>query len=130
VPVTPCRAVDTRIAGGRIAAGGSRGFDVFGTSSFAGQGGDTGGCGVPSYASAVAINLISTQPLGTGYLRGGPQNTGGTPTAPDATLLSFATGPNRSNEVPVTTCRPFFLTSCVGNDEIRIFSFQSATHVV
>jgi hypothetical protein len=130
VPVTACRAVDTRIAGGILAAGTSRGFDIFG-SNLSAQGGSDEGCDVPSYADTVAMNLISTQPTGTGFLRGKAQNLSiVSPTAPTATLLSFATGPNRSNEVPVQLCRPVLGFACSGSDEIRLWAYQSSTHVV
>lgn len=129
VPVTACRAVDTRVVGGILAADTSRGFDIFGT-DLSHQGGDDEGCDIPTHADTVAINLISTQPTGTGFLRGSAQNISiVSPTAPSATLLSFATGPNRSNEVPIRTCRPGIF-ACSGGDEIRLWAFQSSTHVV
>ena len=43
-PLTPCRIIDTRVAGGAIAAGATRDFLVTGT-SFASQGGSATGCG-------------------------------------------------------------------------------------
>ncbi|MEQ1785736.1 MAG: hypothetical protein ABL966_01685 [Acidimicrobiales bacterium] len=130
VPVTPCRAVDTRSAGGKLAANTSRGFDIFGTNLSA-QGGSASGCGVPTFADTVAFNLISVEPGGTGYLRGSPQNLAIlSPTAPTATLLSFASGPPRSNEVPLGMCQPGGLFACSGGDEIRIWAFTASTHVV
>src|SRR5712692_3734912 len=44
-PVTPCRLVDTRLAGGPIAAGFTRSFVMNG--SLTGQGGNASGCGIP-----------------------------------------------------------------------------------
>ena len=45
VPVSPCRIIDTRLAGGRIAPGpgGVRHFEVAGTTGFEAQGGQAGG---------------------------------------------------------------------------------------
>lgn len=59
VPITPCRAFDTR-EDAKISAGQTRGFKVAGTNGFVGQGGQAGGCGVPLGAGAVALNLTAT----------------------------------------------------------------------
>ena len=58
VPIKPCRIVDTREAGGILTSNSFRNFYVRGTSGFAGQGGTTGGCGLP--LSAVAATLSMT----------------------------------------------------------------------
>lgn len=76
VPVTPCRAVDTRQStAGRLAAGEIRSFDVLGDGNFVGQGGPSGGCGLPGFQSgerrirAVIINLVAVEPAGPGHLK-------------------------------------------------------------
>jgi hypothetical protein len=74
VPVEPCRIIDTRLAGGLLAAGAVRHFEVAGTANFESQGGKAGGCGVPLGAStplaaAVVINVIAVGPQGPGHLR-------------------------------------------------------------
>jgi Tol biopolymer transport system component len=73
VPTTPCRAVDTRKAGGTLTPGVSRTWKVAGTGTqFAAQGGQTGGCGVPASATAVHVAVSAVSPSGSGYLRVGP----------------------------------------------------------
>lgn len=129
VPVTPCRAVDTRLAGGKMNAGTNRGFDMFGT-NLSGQGGNAAGCAIPDFASGVSINITSVEPGGTGYLRGTAQNLAILPVpTPTATLLSFAAGPPRGNEVPLGVCRSGIFV-CSGGDEIRLFVYNASTHVV
>jgi hypothetical protein len=65
--VTPCRIVDTRNAGGPIAAGTSAAFLVD-ASTFTSQGGFNGDCGIPFSASAaVAMTITVTQPEKAGY---------------------------------------------------------------
>lgn len=86
-PITPCRIVDTRNAGGIISAGTSRNFDVDNTTSFAFQGGYDGPCGIPySVAQAVAMTITVVSPSGYGYFTawrlGGPM--------PLASVLNFA----------------------------------------
>ena len=72
VPITPCRIIDTRVAGGKIAAGSTRNFQIRGTTGFAAQGGPASGCGIPASASAVTGALTATQTAGVGFLRAGP----------------------------------------------------------
>ena len=66
-PVTPCRIVDTRNAGGAVSANTIRSFDVDG-GTFIGQGGVNGSCGIPfGVARAVAMTLTVTQPSGASF---------------------------------------------------------------
>ncbi len=104
VPVQPCRVIDTRLAGGPLAAGVERDFRVTGSASLAGQGGNASGCGIPQGAStplaaAVAINFVAVGPAGPGDLRawafGQPK--------PNASIINYATvsGLNIANGVVV-----------------------------
>ncbi|HJX28508.1 MAG TPA: hypothetical protein VJ885_11380 [Thermoanaerobaculia bacterium] len=73
VPVAPCRIIDTRLGGGKIAAGSTRAFRVAGTDNFPAQGGKSGGCGVPMGASsplaaAVMLNIVAIDVDGKGNL--------------------------------------------------------------
>jgi hypothetical protein len=73
VPVSPCRIIDTRKAGGVIPPGTIRAFDVVGSTNFAAQGGKEGGCGLPEGASvpvaaAAVINFVAVGPAGPGHL--------------------------------------------------------------
>src|SRR5262249_54450291 len=64
--VSPCRLVDTRLAGGVIPASGFRSFVVAGT--LAGQGGASE-CAIPlGVAKGVYINVVAVAPQGPGYL--------------------------------------------------------------
>jgi len=85
VPVTPCRAVDTRRAGGPIAAGAARTFNISGTSAFPQQGGPAGGCGVPFAATAVQATFTAITTSGNGYLRAWPVGA----TEPSTTVLNY-----------------------------------------
>ena len=69
-PLTPCRIIDTRLAGGAIAAGSTRNFVVAGTTGFTAQGGNATGCGVPVGATSVLINFTAVNPQGLGNLKG------------------------------------------------------------
>jgi acid phosphatase type 7 len=81
-PVTPCRLVDTRGPDGpALAAGASRAFAL------------TGRCGVPADAVALALDVTVAGPGAAGNLRLWP----GGPTAPQASVISFAAGRSRAN---------------------------------
>jgi hypothetical protein len=60
VPLKNCRAVATATAGGKIPNGATRDFQITGTTGFPAQGGTSGGCGIPSYATAVSARITST----------------------------------------------------------------------
>ena len=92
-PVAPCRIVDTRSAGGPIAAGTTRSFDVDG-SNFSAQGGNPGACGILyGVARAVTMNITVTQPNAGGYFTAWAV---GSPT-PLASILNYATGNTLAN---------------------------------
>jgi len=68
---TPCKAVDTRTAGGRLTdpgggTGASRAFQLAGGGSLAAQGGPAGGCGVPNGVPAVEVSLTVIDPTTAG----------------------------------------------------------------
>ena len=70
-PVTPCRIVDTRLAGGALAASTTRTFFGFASSqpqSFASQGGAPSNCGLPSEVAALALNVAAVQPQAAGFI--------------------------------------------------------------
>ncbi len=99
-PVTPCRIVDTRIAGGAILANTTRGFDVDNPTSFAFQGGYNGACGIPyDVVSAVAMTITGTGSTAQGYFTAWAVNT----SQPLASVLNFVAGETIANTtiVPV-----------------------------
>src|SRR4029079_17452706 len=88
--VTPCRVADTRnpegpSGGPALAAASVRGFPVAGT------------CGIPSSATAVAINLAVVLPADAGDLR--VYAAGGT--APVASAINFRPGVVRANNAVI-----------------------------
>lgn len=89
VPLSNCRLVNTGVAGGRIPAGSTRNFQVTGTAGFPGQGGTSGGCGVPTDATAVSARLTGTGVLSNGAFVAFPT---GTPTGQGT--LYYAKGLN------------------------------------
>lgn len=89
VPVSNCRIVNTSLAGGRIPNGSSRDFYVTGTLGFPGQGGTSGGCGIPATATAVSARISSNGALGNGAFIAYPT---GTPTGQGT--LYYAKGVN------------------------------------
>jgi hypothetical protein len=104
VPVPPCRILDTRVAGGPIAAHEIRSFEVVGTQGFDAQGGNPGGCGIPQGATtpiarSVVINFVAVGPGGPGHLEAWEFNQ----PVPTASVLNYAqaSGLNIANGVIV-----------------------------
>ncbi|MCB0977641.1 MAG: hypothetical protein KDB02_09300 [Acidimicrobiales bacterium] len=118
--VNPCRIVDTRLAGGSLAAGTSRVFRVTGTDDMAPQGGIASGCGVPVTATAVEATISVVDPAGTGYLRAWPADG----PAPTATVANFHRRVNVSNTGAAT------IAIDSGTADIAVRSYGSRTHVV
>ena len=119
VPVTPCRIVDGREALGAIPAGGNRSYEVRGKTGFVGQGGTSGGCGIPTYATAVTFSVTVVNPAGSGFLRGWPQGL----SEPNATLMNF-------NGVSQTTTAPLTLGAASESKDIRFKSYGNAAMLV
>jgi len=116
--VTPCRLIDTRLAGGAM-TGTARNFDVSG--NLASQGGAST-CGIPTYATSIAVNITGiVETTGSGFIRGWAA--GGTP--PNATLLNFGEEINVSNMVNIPLCRG---GSCP--DALTLRNWGNHVHVV
>jgi hypothetical protein len=127
-PVTPCRLIDTRLAGGTLAAGTVRDFKVTG-SGHQGQGGNVAGCGVPAgRATAAVINFVAVNPVGPGNLRAWAYAEPPVP-PPTASILNYASvaGLNIANGIPVPICDPS-LTTC--SFDLRVQADTSNTHLV
>jgi hypothetical protein len=97
-PLTPCRIVDTRKAGGTIPAGTARGFKAWG-SSFAAQGGDATDCGIPqnTNVAALALNMVVVGPGADGWIAAYPF--GGT--LPNSSTLNYLAGAVLANGATV-----------------------------
>ena len=118
-PLTPCRIIDTRIAGGPIAGGSTRNFLVAGGGLTA-QGGPDAGCGIPfGPATAAVINFVAVGPAGAGDLR---QTPFGTP-VPLASFLNYVNSgipnDNRANGSVTTICDPS-TTGCIFDLTIQV----------
>jgi hypothetical protein len=72
-PITPCRIVDTRNAGGVITSSTYRSFKSWGA-SFTSQGGSPTDCGIPqsTNVAAIAVNLLVVSPVGGGWIAAWP----------------------------------------------------------
>lgn len=94
VPVTPCRILDTRIAGGPIAANSFRDFDLTDVVRFAPQGGDTSNCNVGDKGSfaAAALNITVVTPNMAGYITAFPYLA----SQPTAATINYVTGDIRN----------------------------------
>jgi len=69
IPVTACVLVDTRQAGGQLGAGVARNYKALGNGSLASQGGSHTGCGLPTSASALLLNVGALEPHAGGYMK-------------------------------------------------------------
>lgn len=116
--VTPCRIVDTRVAGGAFGANTSRTFDVDGA-TYAAQGGFNGSCNIPfGVPSAVAMTVTVTNTGAPGYI-----TAWGLGTQPLSSVLNFFAGQTTAN----TSIVPVVPGS--GND-FSIFASASADVVI
>jgi len=119
VPLDPCRIVDTRAGGGKLAANSTRGFLVKGTSGFAPQGGKAGGCGVPNSAVSVSVSVTTTISSANNRLVAYPAG-GVVPTSTTVSCLKSAN---------VTGSSVVKLASGTGQ-VMAIHNFNATTHVV
>ena len=85
-PLTPCRIVDTRNAGGALQPNDVRTFDGYNPGSFAFQGGAASSCGIPSDVNALALNVAAVQPAAPGFINLWPANA----SQPNASVINFA----------------------------------------
>jgi len=119
VPVAPCRIVDTRVAGGKMASGAVRSYYVGGTTGFAPQGGTSGGCGIPEGAKALSETVVAVSPSAGGYLKswaaGGAE--------PGSSMLNYQKG------AVVSTGTTVPLRSGAGTD-LTVKNAGGSTHLV
>ena len=122
VPITPCRIVDTRLAGGQIAANTVRSFDVTAVSDYSFQGGAANNCnGVGAIGSfaAAAINFTVVTPAAAGYITAFPYLS----TQPLAATVNYTAGDIRGNYSVVK------LDQGASANELSVYSFAQ-THLV
>ena len=122
VPITPCRIVDTRVAGGPIAANTVRSFDVTAVTDYSFQGGSASNCNgagsVGSFAAA-AINFTVVTPAAAGYITAFPF----LGTQPLAATVNYTAGDIRGNYAVVK------LDQGASANELSVYSFAQ-THLV
>ena len=123
-PVTPCRIVDTRVAGGPIAANSSRAFlglAVSAGANFSSQGGSATNCNVAAVgASAIMINVTTVTPSGAGFAtvyKSGDSR-------PLAASVNYTAGAIVNNSVVVGVPNPLAITDFV------IYTFAQSDYVV
>jgi hypothetical protein len=100
-PVTPCRIIDTRVAGGALSPGLPRSFKVTGDTTF--QGGAN--CGIPfGPATSAMINFVAVSPVG----RGNMQITPFGQAIPLASFINYSNtaGTALANGLAVALCNP------------------------
>lgn len=89
-PLDPCRLVDTRSATGEytgpVGTAVTANYHAKDSAEIGNQGGLSGGCSVPATATALVINITSTQQAGNGHLRAYPY--GGS--LPNASIVNFS----------------------------------------
>jgi hypothetical protein len=121
VPVAPCRVIDTRVAGGKITASGTRSFDIAAAADYTAQGGSATNCNVGNVGAigSAVINFTVVTPEAAGFVtafaNGGTQ--------PLAATVNYTQSDVRGNLAIV----PLDANSA-GND-ISVFSFAQ-THLV
>src|SRR5262245_10218632 len=125
-PVKPCRLLDTRLAGGPIAAGETRNFHVRGT-TLSSQGGNSSGCGIGANTTSAMINFVATDAAGAGHLKSWAYPD---VAVPNAAILNYGAVSGLlaiANGIAVPTCNPA-ISSCTF--DIRIQANASQTQVV
>lgn len=121
VPVTPCRLLDTRIAGGAIAANSVRDFDITSVGNYTAQGGSATDCGIGSagdFAAAV-INFTVVTPGTAGYMTAYPH----LGAQPLAATLNYSASQTRGNLAIVR------LDQSPAVPEMSVYTFAQ-THLV
>lgn len=122
VPVTPCRILDTRLAGGQIAANTVRSFDVTAVSDYSFQGGSAtncGGVGAAGSFAAAEINFTVVTPSIAGYITAFPFGAA----QPLAATVNYTAGAIVGNDVVVK------LDQGASANEVSVYTF-GATHLV
>lgn len=122
--VTPCRIVDTRVAGGRINADSSRSFlgvAVNAGANFTFQGGSATNCNVAAVgASAIVLNVTAVLPSAAGFATVYKSGE----TRPLAASVNYTPGAIVNNSVVVGVPNP------LGINDFVIYTFAQSDYVV
>jgi hypothetical protein len=145
-PLPPCRVIDTRVVGGKLAAGETRQYVLRGeTTNYSAYGGAQGGCGIPdplpcnpsvptftwNRAAALALGVTAIDPEGAGSLELWAANH----PEPAGSRLSYAAqppAPDLANEVIAAMCDQVAFLSCgfCTTGDVAISATGAASHVV
>ncbi|TXH76622.1 MAG: hypothetical protein E6Q88_02525 [Lysobacteraceae bacterium] len=122
-PVTPCRILDTRVAGGALAGNFTRDFNavVGAGGNFSSQGGSATNCGLGGLAgqAAVVINLTAVTPTGAGFATVYPFGE----TRPLASSVNYTAGAIVNNTVVAK------LPSPLTTKDFTIYTFATSDFV-
>jgi hypothetical protein len=121
-PVTPCRILDTRVAGGAIAGTFTRDFNavVGAGGNFSSQGGSATDCGaVAAGQAAVVINLTAVTPTGAGFATAYPFGA----TRPLASSVNYSAGAIVNNSIVVA------LPSPLTTKDFTVYTFATSDFV-
>jgi len=121
-PVTPCRLIDTRLAGGTLSPGVPRSFKVTGDTTS--QGGAN--CGIPvGPATSAMVNFVAVNPAG----RGNMQITPFGQALPLASIINYSNtaGTALANGLAVALCNPAAATC---TNDVTIQANVSAVDLV
>ena len=72
VPVTPCRLLDTRVSHHRVTAKTVHSYYVSNATRVKAQGGNRGGCNIPTTATALSLTIGAISPRAGGWLTAWP----------------------------------------------------------
>ncbi len=120
-PLTPCRIVDTRVAGGVIPSNSSRSFTAVNSVSFTSQGGSATNCGTLGLsASAVAMNVTVVTPSAAGYATVYPFGA----SQPFSSSVNYTAGAIVNNAIISAIPNP------LQSSDITLFTFAQAHYVI
>lgn len=119
-PLTPCRIVDTRVAGGKIAQNGSRSFLAYSATGFASQGGQATDCGVPVNAAVIQVHLAASHPVWDGYFTAYASDVA----RPLASSLNYFAGVDTATSSNISLCR----TGCA--TQMTLYTFAQSDAVI
>jgi hypothetical protein len=119
--ITPCRIVDTRVAGGVIPANSNRSFKAVNAANFTAQGGSATDCGTLGLsASAVAINITAVTPGTAGFATVYPFGSA----QPLASSVNYTAGAIVNNAIVTAIPNP------LQSSDFTVFTFAQSHFVI
>lgn len=119
--IQPCRIIDTRVAGGTIAANSTRSFKGVNSANFTAQGGSATDCGTLGLsASALVLNVTVVTPSSGGFATVFPFGA----SQPLAASVNYATNSIVNNSVITSIPNP------LQTNDFTIYTFAQSHYVV